>query len=102
MTICGPFHLSITVAPGGRILLQLRNAPSLRFGKEVVPRADAFPVPSEQSWKESPRAVMLRTMYRCEMCRKSCFIPCRLTASEFRQMERDASGASLHEDAERE
>ena len=43
---------------------------------------------------------MLRTKYRCKMCHKSCFIPCGLTASEFRQMEQgEFDGASSDEGA---
>jgi len=44
---------------------------------------------------------MLRTKYRCKMCHKSCFIPCRLTASEFRQMEQGTfNGTSSDEGTE--
>ena len=44
----------------------------------------------------------LRARYRCGMCHKSCFIPCRFTASEFREMELEANGASLNEEGEPE
>jgi hypothetical protein len=29
----------------------------------------------------------VRTMYRCRMCHKHCFIPCRLNISQFKELE---------------
>jgi hypothetical protein len=54
--------------------------------KEVPPTADitAMATPADPGALESPEAHRLRTEYRCVMCHKRCFIPCRLTASEFR------------------
>ncbi len=43
----------------------------------------------ERGWGESTRAAMLRRQYRCAMCHKNCLIPCRFTASEFREMAED-------------
>jgi len=71
--------------------------------KKTARPADAIlmAVPPERRWGESSRALMLRTKYRCKMCHKSCFIPCRLTASEFRQMEQGTfNGTSSDEGTE--
>ena len=96
--------LPITIGPGSlaaepSAAAELRTSGSVKKSSRL---ADAVPMPPDQNWKESPIAVELRTRYRCEMCHKSCFIPCTLTTSQFRQMELEASGVSLHEDAEPE
>lgn len=59
--------------------------------------ADAILMPRGRGWDESPRTSMLRKRYRCERCYKGCLIPCRFTAAEFRQMERESDEATPDE-----
>lgn len=42
---------------------------------------------------DSP-ASTLRSLYRCSMCIKHCRIPCKLTAAEFRRMEKAMTEAA--------
>lgn len=55
--------------------------------KKVTRPADAIFMPTTPAWDESPRVRVLRTRYRCDRCYKSCLVPCRFTAAEFRQLE---------------
>lgn len=43
--------------------------------------------PPEPGSLDSPTAWTLRAKYRCQMCHKRCWVPCRFTSSEFRQLE---------------
>jgi hypothetical protein len=36
---------------------------------------------------QRPTAEELRARYRCRACHKRCIVPCRLTLTEFRQLE---------------
>ncbi len=36
--------------------------------------------------KPTPEELALRSRYRCALCYKHCPIPCRFTASEYRQL----------------
>ena len=53
--------------------------------------------PESGSW-DSPAAWALRTRYRCQMCHKQCFVPCRFTAAEFLQMEQAMSDGGSPDD----
>lgn len=65
--------------------------------KKMSRPADAILMPTKRGWDESPRALMLRKRYRCDRCYKGCLIPCRFTAAEFRQMERESHEATPDE-----
>jgi hypothetical protein len=39
---------------------------------------------------DSVAAGILRARYRCTMCHKQCFVPCRFTAVEFSEMVQEA------------
>jgi hypothetical protein len=53
--------------------------------------------PESASW-DSPAAWALRTKYRCQMCHKQCFVPCRFTAAEFFKMEQAMSEGRCPDD----
>jgi len=43
---------------------------------------------------DSVEAGILRGRYRCTMCHKQCFVPCRFTAAEFSEMMLDTDEGS--------
>ena len=77
-----PYALGACATSDGR-----RPALGRRCGtvKQLSSSADttAMATPREPGALDSPRAHVLRAEYRCLMCVKRCFIPCRLSTSAF-------------------
>lgn len=79
-----------------------RGMPTVRSSERPdLPMPSPMEASPEPGSVEPPTAWMLRSKYRCKMCHKRCFIPCRLSASVFRQMELGTyDGSSPDDDIE--
>jgi hypothetical protein len=88
-TLQGPWRIS------SRVGIQLVEQPAPGFAQEPKPGCRCLSMAVKWSAEELDSAASkLRSMYRCSMCHKHCRIPCKLTAAEFRQMERAMTEAA--------